>query len=55
MKEATDKHGFSRMMLFWHSQNSMIHSEKWPIPPAFGVPNVGLSVFHPCVSVAKNS
>lgn len=27
MKEATDKHGLSRMALFWHSQNSVIHSE----------------------------
>jgi len=52
MKEATDEHGFSRMTLLWLCQNSVIHSEKWLIPPAFGVPNAGLSVFHPCGSVA---
>jgi len=44
MKEATDEHGFPRMTLFWHSQNSVIHSEEWLVPPAFGVPNAGWSV-----------
>jgi hypothetical protein len=54
MKAATDKHGLSRMTLFWYYQNSVIHSEKWIVLPVFGVPNAGLSVFHLCRSVAQN-